>query len=175
MAAYVANGASFGEQHFTIIDSCAVSRQVAPTSTGQRQVCGVPLVCGGNFAFGGCASTNGDYEYVSGSEPGMIASGVLSPSRGECYTCAPCGIRFADRSSRSNSGLHTNRHINSNKPSTSAHHRQARRLDSSSPALFSVCSPGAHLLSSTCAHPLSAPCPHYASPPTTILHRHPPT
>jgi hypothetical protein len=44
------------------------------TDTGGRLVCGVPNVCGGNCVYGGRATTDGDHEYVSGSEPGLSAS-----------------------------------------------------------------------------------------------------
>jgi hypothetical protein len=84
-----------------------------------------------------------------GSEPGLSASGVMSPSRGGCYTCAPCGIRFACRKWRSNFAIHTNMFMTGNDPSTYAHRRQARLLATSSLVLFSLYASGAHLISTT--------------------------
>jgi hypothetical protein len=94
----------------------------------------------------------GDDEYAYGSEPGLSALGALSPSRGECYTCARCCIRFAGRKWRSNFARITNMFINGNGPSTSAHCRQARHLATSSPALFSLRASGAHIYISSSPH-----------------------
>jgi hypothetical protein len=118
-------------------------------------VCGVQSVCGSNSGYVGRAYTNNDHDYAFGSEPGMIASGVMSPSRGECHTCSPCGLRLAGRKWRSSLARHTNMAINGNGPSTFSHHRQGRNFASSSPALFYLCTSVAHLLSSTrCSSPV---------------------
>jgi hypothetical protein len=71
-------------------------------------------MCGGNSVSPGRANTNGDHEYASGSEPGLSASGVLSPSRGGYYTCSPCDIRFTGRKWRSNFAIHTNMFVYGN-------------------------------------------------------------
>jgi hypothetical protein len=109
---------------------------------------------------------------ASGSEPGLSASGVLSPSWGGCYNCAPCGIRFVGRKWRSNFARHTNMFITGNGPSTSPHRRQARHLANSSPALFSLCASGDHLLSPTQARPLTAACLQNVAAPVSPMSSH---
>ena len=59
-----------------------------------------------------------------------------------------------------------------NGPSTSAHRRQARHLATSSPALFSLCASGDHLLSATQARPLTAPCLHCVAAPVSPMLPH---
>jgi hypothetical protein len=113
--------------------------QAARTCIGGPQMCGVPHVCGGSSVYVWRATTDGDHDYASRSEPGLSAPVALPSSRGECHTCAPCGIRFDGRKWRSNFATHTNMFISDNDPSTSAHRRQARPLATSSPALFSLC------------------------------------
>jgi hypothetical protein len=57
--------------HIALTNACDVWWHVAPTGTDRRHISGVPYVCGGNSVSGGRASTNGDHEYVFGSEPSV--------------------------------------------------------------------------------------------------------
>jgi hypothetical protein len=90
-------GAYTNVRHIAGNDAGVVRWRATPTHIGGRQVCGVPFVCCGITVYGGRATTSGDHEYASGSEAGLIASGTLSLSREECYTCTPCGIRLTSR------------------------------------------------------------------------------
>jgi hypothetical protein len=96
------------------------------------------------------APTNGGHENACRRGPDLRALGVLSPPRGECYTCAPCSIRFVAFKWRSNIARHTNMLIIGNDPSTHADHRQARQIVTCAPALFSLCASDAHSLSYAC-------------------------
>jgi hypothetical protein len=133
-AACAHTSAFVGKWHIVVIDDGVEGWQAAPIDTGGRQVCGVPSVCGGNRVSRG--RTNGDHEYAYGPEAGLNASGVLFMSRGECYTCALCGIRLAYRNCHANFAEHTNMLMTGNGPSTHTHHRQARHPASIFPALF---------------------------------------
>jgi hypothetical protein len=131
-----------GEWHTAVTDVGSLGWQAAPTGNGGRQL------CGGNSVCGGCPSTNGDHESMSmlrGRSRALVHR-ALCPrrlSREECYTCTPCGIRFASRNWRFNFNRHTNMLMIGSGPSTYTHHRQACHLSlcMCSPLVFHPCSP----------------------------------
>jgi hypothetical protein len=52
-------------------------------------------------------ATDDDGSYAYALESGLVLS-VPSPLREESYTCAPCGMRFADSICRPNFAIHIN-------------------------------------------------------------------